>query len=146
LRWGGRWFAVIFTRTKIHGAAGYYGGDGMLVNHLRDGVAKQHHILVKGFNLALKFDAVNQVDRHGHMLPAKLIQERVLQELAFVVAHDILRVPVVIGALTITQSVAEKQKFHIHQSQKPTFFLTFCDFKKFASRVDSVFFVKRVVL
>jgi hypothetical protein len=83
----------------------------MLIDHLRDGVAQQHDVLVKRFDLALKFNAVDQIDRHGHMLATKLVQERVLQKLAFVVAHDILRVPVVIGTVTITQSVAFAQKF-----------------------------------
>ncbi len=78
----------------------------MLVNHLRNGIAEQHDVLIKRFDLALQFDAVDQVNRHGHMLAAELVQERVLQELAFVVAHDILRVPVIIGTVTITQSVA----------------------------------------
>ncbi|MDT4863541.1 hypothetical protein FQZ97_982540 [compost metagenome] len=64
----------------------------MLVNHLRHGVAEQHDVLVKGFDLALQFDAIDQVNRHGNVFPAKLVQERVLQELAFVIAHDMLRV------------------------------------------------------
>jgi hypothetical protein len=34
-----------------------------------------------------------------------------LQELAFVVAHDILRVPVIIGTVTITQSAIDLRKF-----------------------------------
>ncbi len=83
----------------------------MLVDHLRHGVAQQHDVLVKRFNLALKFNAVDQINRHGYVLATKLVQERVLQELAFVVAHDILRVPVVVGTVTITQSVVDLQKF-----------------------------------
>jgi hypothetical protein len=65
----------------------------MLVNHLGDRVAKQDNVLVKRFNLALQLDAVNQVNRDRHMFAAQGVEERVLQELTFVViAHDILRV------------------------------------------------------
>ena len=63
----------------------------MLVNHLGHGVTKQHDVLVKRLDLALKFDAVHQVDGDRDMFPAKCIEERVLQELAFI-GHDILRV------------------------------------------------------
>jgi hypothetical protein len=65
----------------------------VLVDHLRHGVAQQHDVLVKRFDLPLQLDAVDQINRHGHMLATQLVQERVLQELAFVIAHDILRVP-----------------------------------------------------
>jgi 4-aminobutyrate aminotransferase-like enzyme len=84
----------------------------MFVDHLCDRIAQQYDILVKRFDLALQLDAVDQVNRHGHMLAAELVQERILQELAFVVAHDILRVPVIVGTLTITQSVVRTQKFN----------------------------------
>lgn len=84
----------------------------MFVDHLCDCIAEQYDILVKRFDLALQLDAVDQVNRHGHMLAAELVQERILQELAFVVAHDILRVPVIVGTLTITQSVVRTQKFN----------------------------------
>jgi hypothetical protein len=47
--------------------------------------------LVKRFDLALQFDAVDQVDRDRHMLAAQRVQEGILQKLTFV-AHDILRV------------------------------------------------------
>ncbi len=63
-------------------------GDGVFVDHLGDGVAKQHHILVEGFDLTLKLDAVDQIDRHWNVFATKLIQKWVLQELAFVI-HDI---------------------------------------------------------
>ena len=43
-------------------------------------------------DITLQFDAIDQVNRHGHVLPAQLVQEGVLQELAFVIAHDMLRV------------------------------------------------------
>lgn len=45
------------NRTRRHD-----GGDGVLVNHLVDAVAKQHDELVEGFNLTLQFDAVDQED------------------------------------------------------------------------------------
>ena len=64
----------------------------MLVHHLCHRVPKQHHILIKRLNLTLQLDAIDQVDRHGNVLAPQLVKERVLQELAFVVAHDMLRV------------------------------------------------------
>ena len=79
----------------------------MFVNHLGDCVAKQNDVLVKGLDLALQLDPVDQIDRHGHMLPAKLVEERVLQKLAFVIAHDMLRVQIerVDRTRTIPQAV-----------------------------------------
>jgi hypothetical protein len=47
--------------------------------------------LVEGFDLALQFDAVDQINRDRHMFSAQGVQEGVLQKLTFV-AHDILRV------------------------------------------------------
>src|SRR5207237_3341079 len=47
--------------------------------------------LVERFDVALELDAVDEIDRHGHVLLAQQVQERVLQKLAFV-AHDMLRV------------------------------------------------------
>jgi hypothetical protein len=76
---------------QIHRASGHYGGNRMLVDHLSHGIAEQYHVLVKRFNLALKFDAIHQVNGNGHVFPAQCIEERVLQELAFI-GHDILRV------------------------------------------------------
>jgi hypothetical protein len=64
----------------------------VLVHHLCHGVAQQHDILVKRFDLTLKLDPVDQVDGNGNMFPTQLVQKRVLQELAFVIAHDMLRV------------------------------------------------------
>ena len=63
----------------------------MFIDHLSHGVAKQHDILIEGFNLPLKLDAIHQVDGHRHMLSAQGIEKGVLKKLAFV-AHDILRV------------------------------------------------------
>lgn len=63
----------------------------MLVHHLRDSVAQQHNILVKGLDLALQFDAIDKVNRDWYMLAAQGVEKGVLKKLAFV-AHDILRV------------------------------------------------------
>ena len=67
------------------------GGNGVLVDHLRNGIAKQNHVLVEGFDLSLQFDAVDQIDRNGYVLTPQGVEERVLQKLAFV-AHDMFRV------------------------------------------------------
>src|SRR5512140_2647072 len=61
-------------------------GDGVLVHHLRHGVLEEDHVLVERFDLPLELDAVDQVDRHRHMLLAQRIEERVLKQLALV-AH-----------------------------------------------------------
>ena len=63
----------------------------MLVDHLRDGVAQEHNVLVKRLNMALQLDAIDQVDGYRNMLLAQQVQEGVLQELTFI-THDILRV------------------------------------------------------
>ena len=65
-------------RLEFDGAAGHDSGDGVLVDHLRDGIAQQHHVLVEGFDLALQLDAVDQIDGHRHMLLAQLVQEGIL--------------------------------------------------------------------
>ena len=67
------------------------GRDRMLVDHLRDRVAQQDHVLIEGLDLALKLDAVDQINGHRNMLATQRIEKRVLEELAFI-AHDILRV------------------------------------------------------
>ena len=64
----------------------------MLVNHLGDGVAKQDHVLVERFDLTLKLDAVDQINRNRNMLATQGVEKWVLQKLAFVIAHDIFRV------------------------------------------------------
>ena len=64
----------------------------MLVNHLSDSVAKQDHILVERFDLTLKLDAVDQINRNRNMLATHCVETWVLQKLAFVIAHDIFRV------------------------------------------------------
>lgn len=69
----------------------------MLVDHLGDGVAKQNYILVKGFNLTLQLDSVDEVNRNRNMLTTQGIEKWILQHLAFIVAHDIFRVQKLIG-------------------------------------------------
>lgn len=64
----------------------------MLVNHLCNCVTKQHNILVKRFDLPLQLDAVDKINRHRNMLATQGVEKWILQELAFVVAHDIFRV------------------------------------------------------
>src|SRR5690606_38956265 len=59
----------------------HHGGNGVLVDHLADGVAQQHHELVERFDGALQLDAVDEVDRNRNALPAQRVQERVLQGL-----------------------------------------------------------------
>jgi hypothetical protein len=55
---------------EIHWARGHHRGNGVFVNHLRHGIAKQNHILVKGFNLSLQLDAVDQINGHGDVFLA----------------------------------------------------------------------------
>jgi hypothetical protein len=85
--------SAVCCDREVHGAARNDRGDGMFVNHLGDRIAKQYDVLIKRFNLALQFDAVDEINRDGDVLATELVQERVLQKLAFVIAHDILRVP-----------------------------------------------------
>ena len=63
----------------------------MLVHHLGNRITEQHDVLVERFDVPLKLDAVDQIDRDGDMLLAQQVQEGILQELPFV-AHDMLRV------------------------------------------------------
>ena len=51
----------------------------MIVDHLGNRIAKQHDLLVKGFDLPLKFDPVDQVNGNWHMFPTQSIQEGVLK-------------------------------------------------------------------
>ena len=63
----------------------------MFVDHLSHRISQQNHVLVKGFNLSLQLDSVNQIYRHGNVFPAQGVEERVLEKLTFVV-HDMFRV------------------------------------------------------
>ncbi len=64
----------------------------MLIDHLGDRVAKQNHVLIEGFDLALQFDPVDEINGNRHMLATQGVEEWVLQKLTFVIAHDIFRV------------------------------------------------------
>ena len=76
----------------------------MFVDHLSHRVAQQHDVLVKRFDLPLQFNAVDEVDRHWDVFAAQGVQERILEQLAFVIVHDILRVQRVVGKVdTIPQ-------------------------------------------
>ena len=66
--------------------------DRMLVNHLRDGITQKDYILIERFNLPLQFNPVDEINRNRNMLATQGIEKRVLQELTFVIAHDIFRV------------------------------------------------------
>ena len=82
-----------FGSSEVNCTTRHDGRNGMLVDHLSHSVSQQNHILIERFDLALKLDAVDKVNRDGHVLPAQSIEKRVLQELTFViVAHDIFRV------------------------------------------------------
>ena len=67
------------------------GGNRMLVDHLGHRITQQNHVLIKGFNLSLQFDTVNQIYRYRNMFPAQGVEKRVLEKLTFVV-HDMFRV------------------------------------------------------
>ena len=64
----------------------------MFVNHLRHGIAKQNHILIEGFDLPLQFDPIDEINRNRNMLATQGVEKWILQELAFIIAHDIFRV------------------------------------------------------
>ena len=79
--------AFSLGRVELHGATWDDGRDRMLVHHLRDGVLEQYHVLVERLDLPLELDTVHEVDRDRHILAAERVQERVLEDLAFV-AHS----------------------------------------------------------
>lgn len=64
----------------------------MLVDHLGHSVAKQNHILIEGLDLALQFNPVDEINGNRNMLATQGVEKWVLQELTFVIAHDIFRV------------------------------------------------------
>lgn len=80
-----------FRSREVDGTTRHDRGNGVLVHHLRHGIAQQHDVLIEGFDLTLQLDAVHQIDRNRHMLPTQGVQEGVLKKLTFI-AHDILRV------------------------------------------------------
>ena len=63
----------------------------MLVDHLGDRVAQKHDVLVKGFDLALKLDAVDEINGNGDAILAKDVQERILKKLTFLSLFVVLR-------------------------------------------------------
>src|SRR5690606_21604079 len=69
------------ARAHAHVAGRHHGGDGVLVDHLADGIAQQHDELVERLDHALQLDAVDQVDRHRHAFAPQRVQERILQGL-----------------------------------------------------------------
>ena len=77
-------------RVVRHGdrARGHHRRNGVLVHHLRDRVLEQDDVLVERFDLALKLDAVDEIDRDLDVLLAQRVQEGVLQHLPFV-AHRV---------------------------------------------------------
>ena len=77
---------------EVDGPSGDDGGDGVLVDHLGDCVSQQDHVLIKGLDLTLQLDAVDQINRHRYMLAAQCVEKGILQKLTFVIAHDIFRV------------------------------------------------------
>ena len=82
---GGRSLAIVNSGLEIDSSAWHDGGNSVFVDHLRHGVAQQNDVLVERFDLALKLDAVDEVDRHRHVFTAKLVEEWDLQELALLV-------------------------------------------------------------
>jgi len=62
----------------IDGPGGDDGGYRVLVHHLGDGVLQQHDVLIEGLYLTLQLDAVDEIDRHRHVLAPQRVQERVL--------------------------------------------------------------------
>jgi len=64
--------------VEVHGAPRDDGRYGVLVDHLRHRVAKQHHVLVEGLDVALQLDPVDEVDRDRNMILAQQVQEWVL--------------------------------------------------------------------
>jgi hypothetical protein len=64
--------------VEVDGACGYDGGNGVLVDHLGDGITEQNHILVEGLDMSLELDPVDQVDGDGDVLLAQGVKEWVL--------------------------------------------------------------------
>ena len=78
-------------RRDRYRAPRHNGRNGVFVHHLGYRVPQKNHILVKGLDLTLQFDAIDQINRHWYMLPAQDVQKRVLEKLPFI-AHDMFRV------------------------------------------------------
>src|ERR1700722_2740532 len=65
-------------RVEIYRAGRPDSGNVVLVDHLGNRIPEQHDVLVERFDVPLKLDAVDQVDRHRHMLFTQCVQKRVL--------------------------------------------------------------------
>jgi hypothetical protein len=105
-----RWLCrrrVVCSR-EIDCATGDDGRDSVLVDHLGHGIAQQHNVLVKRLNLTLELDAIDEVNRHRHMLTAQSIEKWVLKKLPFI-AHDILRVVKMLKKTAPYHSVSRNQ-------------------------------------
>jgi hypothetical protein len=63
----------------------------VFVNHLGDCITQKNDILIKGLNLTLQFNAVDQINRDRNMFSAQSVEKGILQKLAFI-AHDMFRV------------------------------------------------------
>lgn len=89
---------VVSGRLEIDRTPRDNGRDSVFIDHLRHCIAQQDDILVKRLDLALQFNAVNQINRHRHVFTAQLVEEGILQELAFI-GHDMLRVQTLLEKL-----------------------------------------------
>jgi len=76
---------------NVHSASRNNRGDGVLVDHLGDGVLEEDDVLVERLNLALQLDTVDEVDRYLNVLFTQRVQEGVLEGLPFV-AHFLFSV------------------------------------------------------
>ena len=74
-------FMAVVAIADTYVAARHHGGDGVLVDHLADLVAQQHHELVERLDRSLQLDAIDQVDGHRHPLTPQRIQKWILQRL-----------------------------------------------------------------
>ena len=73
-----RGLGLFGIRVEIHRTGRHDRRNCVLVDHLGDRIPEQHDVLVERFDVPLKLDAVDQVDRHRHMLFTQCVQKRVL--------------------------------------------------------------------
>ena len=83
---------VRLARRKAYSTTRNDSRNRMFVNHLGYGIAKQHNVLIEGFDLTLQFNPVDEINGNRNMLVTQGVEKWILQELAFVIAHDIFRV------------------------------------------------------
>jgi hypothetical protein len=84
---GGFGSSALFDR-ETYSPSRHNGGYRVFVNHLTDGVLEEHDKLVERVDLALQFDAVDEIDRNRNVLLTQRVQKWVLQRLTF--GHEIL--------------------------------------------------------